>query len=41
MEFIVGERNQVSLKFIDDENPREEFVKLKRDFLDQMNRGYF
>ena len=35
------EQNQVSLKFRDDENPRAEFVKLKRDFLDQMSRGYF
>ena len=41
MELIVGEKNQASLKFRDDENPRAEFVKLKRDFLDQMSRGYF
>ena len=42
MELIVGEQNQVSLKFRDDENPGAEFVKLKRSFLDQMNRGgYF
>ena len=42
VELIVGEQNQASLKFRDNENPRAEFVKLKRDFLDQMNRGgYF
>ena len=42
VELIVGEQNQVSLKFRDDENPRAEFVKLKRNFLAQMNRGgYF
>ena len=41
VELIVGEQNQVSLKFRDDENPRAEFVKLKRDFLDQVNRGGF
>ena len=29
VEFIVGEHNQVSLEFRDDENPRAEFVKLK------------
>ena len=42
VELIDREQNQVSLKFRDNENPRAEFVKLKRNFLAQMNRGgYF
>ena len=35
VELIVREQNQVSLKFRDNENPRAEFVKLKRNANEQ------